>query len=104
MYLSNVGKGGETIFPITESSLSQPKDDSWSECAKMGFAVKPIKGDALLFFNIRPNATADISSLHGSCSLIHGEKWSATKWIRASNFDIPYKKLRQNRVSKLVNV
>ncbi|XP_019452042.1 PREDICTED: probable prolyl 4-hydroxylase 7, partial [Lupinus angustifolius] len=104
MYLSHVRKGGETIFPITNSSLSQTKDDSWSECAKMGYAVKPIKGDALLFFNIRPNATADTSSLHGSCPVIDGEKWSATKWIRARNFDIPHKKLRQIPESKMVNV
>ncbi|KAF1888896.1 hypothetical protein Lal_00036938 [Lupinus albus] len=104
MYLSNVGKGGETVFPNTESSLLQLKDESLSECAKMGYAVKPIKGDALLFFSLRPNATVDIKSLHGSCPVIEGEKWSATKWIHASNFDIPFKKLRKIDVYKLVNV
>ncbi|OIW07297.1 hypothetical protein TanjilG_11931 [Lupinus angustifolius] len=101
MYLSNVEKGGETVFPMAESSLSQPKDDSWSKCAKMGYAVKPVKGDALLFFNICLNATVDSKTLHGSCPVIDGEKWSATKWIHASNFDIPYKKLRRILVTKL---
>ncbi|XP_010554021.1 PREDICTED: probable prolyl 4-hydroxylase 7 [Tarenaya hassleriana] len=87
MYLSTVEKGGETIFPMAEAKDSQPKDDSWSECAKKGYAVKPRKGDALLFFNLHPNATTDPSSLHGSCPVIEGEKWSATRWIHVKSFD-----------------
>ncbi|XP_044480222.1 probable prolyl 4-hydroxylase 7 [Mangifera indica] len=87
MYLSNVEKGGETVFPDAEGKLSQPKDDSWSDCAKQGYAVKPRKGDALLFFSLRPDATTDTSSLHGSCPVIEGEKWSATKWIHVRSFD-----------------
>ncbi|CAA6659042.1 unnamed protein product [Spirodela intermedia] len=43
------------------------EDDSWSECARNGYAVKPKKGDALLFFSLRHDATADAASLHGSC-------------------------------------
>ncbi|KAJ3673916.1 hypothetical protein LUZ60_005908 [Juncus effusus] len=87
MYLSNVEKGGETIFPNSEGKLSQPKDDSWSECATKGYSVKPRKGDALLFFSLRPDATTDTDSLHGSCPVIKGEKWSATKWIHVRSFD-----------------
>ncbi|KAF3326341.1 prolyl 4-hydroxylase [Carex littledalei] len=67
--------------------LSQPKDDTWSDCAKNGYAVKPRKGDALLFFSLHPDATTDESSLHGSCPVIKGEKWSATKWIHVKSFD-----------------
>ncbi|CAL4924889.1 unnamed protein product [Urochloa decumbens] len=39
MYLSNVEKGGETIFPNAEGKLSQPKDDTWSDCARNGYAA-----------------------------------------------------------------
>ncbi|KAK7273099.1 hypothetical protein RIF29_14145 [Crotalaria pallida] len=91
LYLSNVEKGGETVFPFSESRLSQAKDESWSDCAKMGYAVKPGKGDALLFFSLHPNATSDILSLHGSCPVIEGEKWSATKWIHVGDFDNLFK-------------
>lgn len=49
--------------------------------------VKPRKGDALLFFSLHPNATTDSSSLHGSCPVIEGEKWSATKWIHVRSFE-----------------
>ncbi|OIW12430.1 hypothetical protein TanjilG_04179 [Lupinus angustifolius] len=92
MYLSNVEKGGETIFPNSEGKLSQPKDDTWSECAHKGYAVKPEKGDALLFFSLHLDATTDTKSLHGSCPVIEGEKWSATKWIHVSDFEKPIKR------------
>ncbi|KAG6741688.1 hypothetical protein POTOM_054965 [Populus tomentosa] len=129
MYLSNVEKGGETVFPNSEGKTIQPKDDSWSDCAKNGYAgeldsipriladdskwlyrigsflcilwlsmafhkilhyiiaVKPRKGDALLFFSLHPDATTDTNSLHGSCPVIEGEKWSATKWIHVRSFE-----------------
>ncbi|CAO2820880.1 unnamed protein product [Amaranthus hypochondriacus] len=87
MYLSNVEKGGETIFPNSEKKSQQPKDESSSDCAKGGYAVKPNKGDALLFFSLHPDATTDPLSLHGSCPVIEGEKWSATKWIHVRSFE-----------------
>ncbi|BFG20108.1 hypothetical protein CerSpe_063820 [Prunus speciosa] len=85
MYLSNVEKGGETIFP--KAQMSQSKDEDASDCAKQGYSVKPYKGDALLFFSLHPDATTDPSSLHGSCPVIEGEKWSATKWIHVRSFE-----------------
>ncbi|KAL0925901.1 hypothetical protein M5K25_004276 [Dendrobium thyrsiflorum] len=92
MYLSNVIKGGETIFPNSQAKLSQEKDDTWSDCAKNGYAVKAEKGDALLFFSLHLDATTDPGSLHGSCPVIEGEKWSATKWIHVRSFDKPNKR------------
>lgn len=89
MYLTDVKKGGETVFPDAEGSHLQYKDETWSECSRSGLAVKPKKGDALLFFNLHVNATADTGSLHGSCPVIEGEKWSATKWIHVRSFDNP---------------
>ncbi|VFQ73566.1 unnamed protein product [Cuscuta campestris] len=89
MYLSSVEKGGETIFPNSELKDTQVKGDDWSECAINGYAVKPYKGDALLFFSLHPNATTDPLSLHGSCPVLEGEKWSATKWIHVRSFDSP---------------
>lgn len=55
-------------------------------------AVKPMKGDALLFFSLHPDASTDPLSLHGSCPVIEGEKWSATKWIHVRSFDKLVKK------------
>ncbi|KAJ9537270.1 hypothetical protein OSB04_030003 [Centaurea solstitialis] len=91
MYLSDVEEGGETVFPSAEIMPSRHKpsrsDDDLSECAKKGIAVKPRKGDALLFFSLYPTAIPDTTSLHGGCPVIKGEKWSATKWIHVDSFD-----------------
>ncbi|KAL6902408.1 hypothetical protein ACP4OV_005284 [Aristida adscensionis] len=89
MYLSHVKMGGETIFPSSEGKLTQPKDETWSECANSVYGVKPVKGDALLFFSLHPNATEDPDSVHGSCPVVEGEKWSATKWIHERSFERP---------------
>ncbi|OAY29849.1 probable prolyl 4-hydroxylase 6 [Manihot esculenta] len=100
MYLSNVERGGETVFPNAEAKMSQPKDDSMSDCAKNGYTVKPFKGDALLFFSLHPDATTDPMSLHGSCPVIEGEKWSATKWIHVRAFE---KSLIQSKTGDCVD-
>ncbi len=55
--------------------------DEWSDCAKRGLAVKAVKGNALLFYSIKPDGNTDNKSLHGSCPTLKGSKWSATKWI-----------------------
>ncbi|XP_068647322.1 probable prolyl 4-hydroxylase 6 isoform X2 [Aristolochia californica] len=86
IYLSNVSKGGETILPNSELKDAQLKDETWSPCAKASYAVKPVKGNALLFFNLHLNLTEDDSSLHGSCPVIEGEKWIAMKRIHTRNY------------------
>ncbi|KAK1402936.1 Procollagen-proline 4-dioxygenase [Heracleum sosnowskyi] len=90
MYLSDVVQGGDTVFPKAEEpsgGKSSKSDADLSECAKKGIAVKPRKGDALLFFSLHPSAIPDLQSLHAGCPVLKGEKWSATKWIHvdASN-------------------
>ncbi|KAK4855622.1 hypothetical protein QYF36_009130 [Acer negundo] len=90
MYLSDVTKGGETVFPVAEEPprrRTPAKNDDFSECAKKGVAVKPRRGDALLFFSLHPNAVPDPNSLHAGCPVIEGEKWSATKWIHVDSFN-----------------
>ncbi|CAI6009529.1 unnamed protein product, partial [Closterium sp. NIES-65] len=85
MYLSTVEAGGETVFPNAQPR--PPTDATASECANRGLAVKPQKGDALLFYSLHPDGTTDQSSLHASCPVIRGEKWSATKWIHVRSFE-----------------
>ncbi|KAK9062046.1 hypothetical protein SSX86_019230 [Deinandra increscens subsp. villosa] len=87
MYLSDVEEGGETVFPSAKGNISAvPWWDELSECGKKGLSVKPKMGDALLFWNMRPDATPDPSSMHGGCPVIKGNKWSSTKWIRVNEF------------------
>lgn len=78
LYLSDVEEGGETMFPYENNNIDFNYD--FKEC--MGLKVKPRKGDGLLFYSVFTNGTIDPASLHGSCPVIRGEKWVATKWIR----------------------
>ncbi|KDP44469.1 hypothetical protein JCGZ_16302 [Jatropha curcas] len=77
LYLSDVEEGGETMFPYeNDSQISY----DYKKC--IGLKVKPRQGDGILFYSLFPNGTIDETSLHGSCPVIKGEKWVATKWIR----------------------
>ncbi|KAJ6904050.1 hypothetical protein NC651_021256 [Populus alba x Populus x berolinensis] len=70
MYLTDVEKGGETVFPSAEEPSRRKASvshEDLSECAKKG--------------------VADTSSIHAGCPVIEGEKWSATKWIHVDSFD-----------------
>lgn len=88
MYLSDVEEGGETVFPAAKGNFSSlPYWNDLSECAKQGLAVKPKRGDALLFWSMRPDATLDPSSLHGGCPVIKGNKWSSTKWMHVEEYN-----------------
>mmetsp|Transcript_40660 Transcript_40660/g.90414 ORF Transcript_40660/g.90414 Transcript_40660/m.90414 type:complete len:260 (-) Transcript_40660:572-1351(-) len=83
MYLTTVDEGGETVFPNADKKSTGPE---WSDCAKKGLAVKTVRGDALLFYSLKPDGSNDPASLHGSCPVIKGQKWSATKWIHVGPF------------------
>ncbi|KAL7119087.1 hypothetical protein ACP275_02G041400 [Erythranthe tilingii] len=79
LYLSDVEEGGETMFPFENGSNMDIGYD-YEGC--IGLKVKPRRGDGLLFYSLFPNGTIDQTSLHGSCAVVKGEKWVATKWIR----------------------
>ncbi|KAF5203774.1 Prolyl 4-hydroxylase [Thalictrum thalictroides] len=79
LYLSDVEEGGETMFPY-ENGLNMDISYDYHKC--IGLKVKPRQGDGLLFYSLLLNGTIDQLSLHGSCPVVKGEKWVATKWIR----------------------
>ena len=80
MYLTDVEEGGETVFPKVPVPKTQTSKD-YSDCAMKGLAYKPRKGDIVVFWSIRTDGVFEPKSLHGSCPVIKGQKWSATKWI-----------------------
>ncbi|KAK7263000.1 hypothetical protein RJT34_30584 [Clitoria ternatea] len=88
MYLTDVEEGGETVFPVAKGNFSSvPWWNDLSDCGKQGLSIKPNMGDALLFWSMKPDATLDPSSLHGSCPVIKGNKWSCTKWMRLREYN-----------------
>jgi len=63
MYLNEVEEGGATIFP------------------ELNLRVEPRKGDALVFYNCKPNGEVDPLSMHQGEKVHKGPKWIAIKLI-----------------------
>lgn len=50
-------------------------------------AFKPRRGDALLFWSIKPDGvTEDPLSEHEGCPVVKGVKWTATVWVHNKPF------------------
>lgn len=109
LYMTDLkeGDGGETVFkngwpedvPVEErrvrsdvlqelrrtGEVSFLKEGSWEESmvadCRSRLAVRPHAGRAVLFYSQHPNGEEDLSSLHGGCPVLHGEKWAANNWV-----------------------
>ncbi|XP_057527800.1 probable prolyl 4-hydroxylase 12 isoform X2 [Amaranthus tricolor] len=86
LYLSDVPRGGELSFPESPVS-SRLETKVWSFSTNYNSLLRPIKGNAVLFFNVHPNASPDKESRHERDPVFEGELWCATKFfhIRAIN-------------------
>ncbi|MDB5945927.1 MAG: proline dioxygenase, partial [Ramlibacter sp.] len=67
-YLNDVPAGGETVFQVP------------------GWTVSPQRGNAVYFEYCNSLGEVDHASLHSSNPVQRGEKWVATKWMRARPF------------------
>ena len=67
MYLNTPASGGATTFPDA------------------GIEVQALRGSAVFFAYGQPSALT--RTLHGGAPVLSGEKWVATKWLRAGRFD-----------------
>jgi len=91
VYLEEADEGGQTYFPKGNGTVDYFTSNaadlrSPHYCHGTGSArVKPKKGDALLFFSLHPNAVdVDETSLHESCPVIKGTKWTSSIWMHRS--------------------
>ncbi len=67
MYLNTPASGGATVFPDIDLDIPAHR------------------GQAVFFSYDRPHPVT--RTLHGGASVIEGEKWVATKWLRERKFD-----------------
>lgn len=110
LHLSAPQAGGRTVFPSAAATderraaagLGRDEGDEWYCTREHVLGVAPRPGDATLFFDYIPtggsaagshtNRTAAPAALpvdealHSGCPVLVGEKWIATRWIRASRF------------------
>jgi prolyl 4-hydroxylase len=78
-YLTDVEKGGETIF-YRSGGIGQPR--SFDDCDNNKYLkVKPKAGRIIIFYSLRYNGDLDEYSLHGGCPVKEGVKFSGNKWI-----------------------
>lgn len=57
------------IFPNVPAPAGRDQS-AFSECAQKSLAVKPRRGDAVLFHSIKPNGELERRSMHGACPVI----------------------------------
>ena len=43
--------------------------------------MKPIRGDALFWFNLDSSGGYDTRNIHMGCPVVYGNKWIANKWV-----------------------
>lgn len=76
------------MFPNTDAPTNRDAS-KFSECGNLGRSVKARKGDALLFWGMKPGGELDPGSSHAGCPVIKGEKWTATKWMHVNPLGAP---------------
>ena len=54
----------------------------WTAFPRLGVAIKPTKGSAVFWYNLKHSGASDMSMLHGGYPVVIGSKWVANKWIR----------------------
>ncbi|GFR51271.1 hypothetical protein Agub_g13579 [Astrephomene gubernaculifera] len=92
MYLVEPDFGGETAFLSSEWSHPElaaraDREGNFSECARGHVAYRPKRGDALMFFDTKPDyMNGDGHSMHTGCPVVAGVKWNAVKWIHGVPF------------------
>ena len=88
----SVKQKDESLFGITQRIfgfmfsilfLQVKLKRSWSDCSEPGNILRPVKGNAILFFTRHLNATLDQTSTHFRCPVLKGELLVATKLIYA---------------------
>eukprot|EP00854_Cymbomonas_tetramitiformis_P005919 gene5919-7121_t len=99
LYLNTVEDGGETAFPDAKD-FGEQAFTGMSPCGLKGLGVRPRKGDALLFFSLKPTGELDRHSLHAGCPVLRGTKWTATKWLHVGKFSM----LGDNKIQHVVHV
>ena len=93
LYLTDVEEGGETVFPNGSwLDADDPRRRDHSACdgaagrgvlrgADVPLFVRPVAGDALMYYNLDLTGRLDDASDHIACPVVRGTKFSATIFV-----------------------
>lgn len=81
VFLAQHNEYPKTIYPFF--TLQVKSTQSWSDCSQTGNILRPVKGNAVLFFTSHLNVSLDPTSTHFRCPVLKGELLVATKLIYA---------------------
>ena len=84
---SRVGldQGGQRVATFL-AYLNRPEGGGATAFPRRGVTVPAAPGTGLLFFNCHPDGSPDSDTLHAGEPVTAGEKWLASRWIRADRF------------------
>lgn len=89
-YISDVIKGGQTVFPM------------------LNISIEPRKGSGVFWLNLNHDGTVNDDMRHGSCPVIIGSKWVCNKWLHEAGQEtrLPCFKNQETRrnIKHLLNV
>lgn len=88
-YLCDTPRGGATWFPNAEVGGATPLlpcggVEVGPAAEGGGVRVLPRRGRALVFWSVREDGAQDDRSLHSAEDVLEGEKWVASRWMRAT--------------------
>eukprot|EP01064_Diplonema_japonicum_P004193 TRINITY_DN12744_c0_g2_i2.p1 TRINITY_DN12744_c0_g2~~TRINITY_DN12744_c0_g2_i2.p1 ORF type:complete len:331 (+),score=48.93 TRINITY_DN12744_c0_g2_i2:784-1776(+) len=84
--------GGWTSWPLANKVTNKKRPKISLECST-GLRARPVKGAAVLFYDMTPDGAIDPHSLHAGCPPVNGVKWAVTKWLQIK----PPKKHKHNK-------
>lgn len=70
-----------TVYLSTNSQFTDVERGGYTIFVDAGAVIKPRKGDAAFWFNLKRSGDGDPLTLHAGCPVIVGTKWVANKWI-----------------------
>jgi prolyl 4-hydroxylase len=79
-----LARGGQRVGTLV-MYLNTPKSGGGTTFPDVGLTVQAIAGQAVFFSYDRPDPGT--KTLHGGAPVLAGDKWVATKWLRAHRFD-----------------
>ena len=69
------------------------------ECGT-GIRARPVKGAAVVFYDMTPDGAVDAASVHAGCPPVGATKWSVTKWMQVESAKKKGKKKAKKKKTK----